>query len=708
MNKDELTELVGRIKPFLKDYLAETGREAKRGGFIHCPNPSHEDKHPSASYDPKRLIVHCFACGANYDLINLYALDKGISKGEAIKRLAAKYLGESYKPQEAPATGRRGAEDLEQILAAKETAPAISYLKRRGFKNPEAVANLAQIKGDQLFIYFPHRHLIETQDGGAEAKITDWQRRAIIDKPDPEDPAKIDKAKRYSHKGRVSLFDPLQVFKFDYGGALAVVCEGEIDALSVYDLKAGEEGSELKALQALALSGVNNYRLLSEELDKAENKPKGFIICFDDDKAGREAARETAKILESRGLPYVLAQLPEGCHDLNEALKEKRADLFALAKSWAQDFEALAKGQKTQAEADREEYQSRNGARNALNALFRAINSQEGKIPLKTNFEGLDGILGGAIKPGIMTIGALSSMGKTTFILQMADQIATEGARDVLYFSLEQDLTELAAKSLSRLTFQLCFNDPSEAQTLARTEADIEQAHRYRTYTSAQKSRIWEAGNIYQALAERLYLVAPDPNLERYTAGDIAAAVKEHIAKTGNRPVVFVDYLQYLDGFTDRETDRQALDHNFKVLRSLAKAEGLLIVLLSSINRSSYNAAIDQASFKESGKIEYSSDYLLALDLTAFKTGGEAAKFDPLKDSQSIKQAIEKGKTQDPRAITLTLLKARGGEVYRRADFHYYARYNCFIELKDAKEYKEPLKKLIEKAKNKADKDLPF
>lgn len=73
--------------------------------------------------------------------------------------------------------------------------------------------------------------------------------------------------------------------------------------------------------------------------------------------------------------------------------------------------------------------------------------------PISTGFKNLDNILGGGLYAGLYIIGAVSSLGKTTFSLQIADQIATSGT-DVLIFSLEMATNELIAKSVSRLTYK--------------------------------------------------------------------------------------------------------------------------------------------------------------------------------------------------------------------------------------------------------------
>ena len=59
----------------------------------------------------------------------------------------------------------------------------------------------------------------------------------------------------------------------------------------------------------------------------------------------------------------------------------------------------------------------------------------------KSGYDNLDAIT--SLYPGLYVLGAISSLGKTTFAHQMADQIARAG-HPVIFFSLEQNTLELA------------------------------------------------------------------------------------------------------------------------------------------------------------------------------------------------------------------------------------------------------------------------
>src|SRR5699024_976856 len=87
--------------------------------------------------------------------------------------------------------------------------------------------------------------------------------------------------------------------------------------------------------------------------------------------------------------------------------------------------------------------------RNKILGFLERIDRSVNEPPIPTGFKQLDEILDGGIREGLHVLGAISSLGKTTLAMQIADQIAQYG-EDVLIFSLETGTNELIAKSVSR------------------------------------------------------------------------------------------------------------------------------------------------------------------------------------------------------------------------------------------------------------------
>ena len=95
------------------------------------------------------------------------------------------------------------------------------------------------------------------------------------------------------------------------------------------------------------------------------------------------------------------------------------------------------------------------------------LKSREGKA-ISTGFDALDGLLDGGLYPGLYFIGAISSLGKTTLALQIADNIAKAG-HGVLIFSLEMSTSELMAKTISRESLMLTLSGSGRRENALST-----------------------------------------------------------------------------------------------------------------------------------------------------------------------------------------------------------------------------------------------
>mgnify|MGYP000479522315 CR=1 FL=1 len=81
-----------------------------------------------------------------------------------------------------------------------------------------------------------------------------------------------------------------------------------------------------------------------------------------------------------------------------------------------------------------------------LEALNTYIQNQAKTPRLSTGFSSLDQALDGGLYDGLYVLGAVSSLGKTAFCMQIADALARQ-SQDVLIFSLEMTAFELMARS---------------------------------------------------------------------------------------------------------------------------------------------------------------------------------------------------------------------------------------------------------------------
>ena len=277
---------------------------------------------------------------------------------------------------------------------------------------------------------------------------------------------------------------------------------------------------------------------------------------------------------------------------------------------------------------------------------------------IKTGFSRFDQLAGG-LYPALYVVGAISSLGKTTFIHQMADQLAANG-KHVLFFSLEMSRLELATKSIARRTALKDFDN-------AMTSLKIRRGYKSNVLVQA-------AAEYCAAVEDRMNII--EGGFET-TVQYIREYARQYAEKHATKPVIIVDYLQILQG-AQKGTLREAVDFNVVELKRLSRDLNTPVIVISSVNRSNYLLPIDFESFKESGGIEYTADVVLGLQLACLDT--DPAFENEGKDIAKKRECVKKAKAETPRKVKLVCLKNRYGGPDWTIDFRYYPRFDLFEE----------------------------
>ena len=320
--------------------------------------------------------------------------------------------------------------------------------------------------------------------------------------------------------------------------------------------------------------------------------------------------------------------------------------------------------------------------------------------PIPTCFPSLNEALDGGIYPGLIIFGALTSLGKTTFLTQLADGMAQE--RDVIFLSLEMGKYEIIGKSISRMTYEKC-----KIRNHAKTTLGVIDGSRRAKYKDEEVELIDECASQYFNSSERLFIFDGIGEIDVNKVRDI---ITKHIDLTGNIPVVFIDYLHVLSPTDEhrRSTERQIVEYNVSTLRRISYTMNVPIIAISSFNRDNYNAPVNLSSFKESGLIEYSADIILGMQLY----GMDKLKSSDAKKIESI-AIIEKLKMEEPRTAQLKILKQRFGPVGLSLYFKYQAKFNHFEETDEPSGSKSDEDDILSKLPNQSDikqeeSDYPF
>ena len=492
-----------------------------------------------------------------------------------------------------------------------ESAEAQAYLQRRGISLDLAL---------QYFVGFDPAWISPTVIKRQQEKGSNWlpEPKPVIILPSTlqhyvardirqvEDMPEQQRAdfERYKkvNEGTPGIFGGYKAFSS--GAENIFVCEGGFDALAIMETGA----------TAIALNSTANADKLIKQLEQQPTQAT-LILALDNDAAGKATAEKLKTGLQRLNISYVTADISCAYKDPNEALTADRAAFEqAIAKAIAS---TAARPDNTAAYLDflmAGEIEKFKQTRNRL-----------------TGFANLDEKAGG-LNAGLYVLAAIPSLGKTTFALQMADQLAAAG-HEVVFFSMEQSRLEMVSKSLARLTAQ------ADLKT-AVTSLSIR-----RGYLPAQ---VTAAAEQYKAqTGERLSLIECNYNADiRY----IADYIRRYKQRTGTTPIVFVDYLQVLQPAADgksRASKKDEVDLSMIELKQLSREQDATIIAISSINRSNYLVPISFESLKESGNIEFGADVIWGLQLACL----DEPLFDGKENIKAKRQRANDAKADNPRTV---------------------------------------------------------
>ena len=453
-------------------------------------------------------------------------------------------------------------------------------------------------------------------------------------------PQLTEKEKRFAkmNEGSPSIFNEYVLYAQDVQEIF--VTEGAIDALSIIEAGA----------TAIALNSISNSTALLNHLAQQRTEAT-LIICLDNDAAGRTASDEIMAGLQRLNISYIVADICEGFKDPNEALTANRPAFFTAVEN-----------------AQRQARKKPDNVQYYIQSLMGSDIARF-KKDIKTGFANLDKCAGG-LYAGLYVVAAISSLGKTTFAHQIADQIAASG-NDVLFFSMEQSRLEMVSKSLSRITAKKDLKNTVTSLAIRKGYLPQQVKDAVKEYTEAVK--------------DHLSIIEGNFNCNISFIGDY---IRQYMQRndsnnTGNRPVVFIDYLQILQPAEDssgkRQTTKETIDTTITELKRISRELEITIFIISSVNRANYLTPIDFESLKESGGIEYTADVIWGLQLQCLND----PIFDKANNLKERREKVKEAKASTPRQVELVCLKNRYGVANYSCFYDYYPAADLFTESDD-------------------------
>ena len=651
MNREQAK---AEIKARYAEYLQPAKKKVKGKETYICPFCKHGKGGDGLQVVPAEkggdgTQLHCFNCDFHGDIVDIYQQQNNCSTGEAFTALydyfnitidaeATRTPTEPRKveqginttaaenPPETATERPDYAAYLNECYTHRNDPAAVKYLSFRGISQDTATAyKLGYDPRKGLLIIPASRHY--------------YAARFI----DPDAPRRYDNPSG----AKIELFNAQAIYNKD--GRPVFIVEGAFDALSI--IEAGG--------LAVALNSTSNYKKLLEMVTEQTTK-NALILCLDNDDAGAKATPELAKGLQELNISHITADIAAGYKDPNEALTANKTRFIAAVRA-AESTARVQQPEQAITVAAASSYLSCGMFESDIE-YFKQYKDR------KTGFEDIDQYL--TLYPGLAALGGASSLGKTTFAVNLIDRLLQRG-ETVLYFSLEQLPIEIITKSLARKLYE---KDPFTKLT----NIDIKNGATSPELEEIKREYAQHAAN-YQIISGSF----------RTTAADIVEYVENYRRENGGescKPIVIIDYLQLIAapaGF--RGGIREYTDENIKALKDMQKRNGLFVLMISNFNRSSNYEPVSYESFKETSMIEYTCDYIWGLQLAILDaenddfytiTGSKGGRSERPIDQK--RKLVNEAQGETPKHVEFVSLKNRNGKQFFKAFFDYYPQYDYY------------------------------
>jgi replicative DNA helicase len=224
-----------------------------------------------------------------------------------------------------------------------------------------------------------------------------------------------------------------------------------------------------------------------------------------------------------------------------------------------------------------------------VKTVERLFERKELVTGVATGFLDLDRMTAGLQPADLIIVAARPSMGKTAFVLNIAQYVALHANTAVGLFSLEMSKEQLVMR-------MLC------------SEARVDNA-KVRTGYLGERDfpRLAMAAG---RLAEAPIFIDDTP---AQNVLELRAKARR-LKREANVGLIVIDYLQLMRGLTAQENRTQELSEISRSLKSLAKELGVPVIALSQLNRQVEQRADKRpmmSDIRESGSIEQDADVIM-------------------------------------------------------------------------------------------------
>ena len=327
--------------------------------------------------------------------------------------------------------------------------------------------------------------------------------------------------------------------KFNQRGKYITICEGELDAMSAYELL-GSKWSVV-SIKSGCQSALKDIKSSYEYLNSFEN----IVICFDSDEHGKKAANQVAQIFEPNRCKIVDLKLK----DANEYLSQNKREEFTRLWWEAKPYTPA-------------------GIYNLADISDRLYKEEEVETCLYP-YEGLNKKLFGIRTGELITFTAGTGAGKSSLMRELMYHLLQNTKHNVGVFSLEENIKQTAFHLMSvAASDRIYINEVRKKYT----EQQLKEFER-------------------QTIGSRRFFAFD--HFGSITTDEILNRVR-YMVKALDCKFILIDHLSILVSGLEGEDERRNIDQLMTKLRSLVEETRCAMLLVSHLRRASGDKGQEQ------------------------------------------------------------------------------------------------------------------
>lgn len=310
--------------------------------------------------------------------------------------------------------------------------------------------------------------------------------------------------------------------------------------------------------------------------------------------------KDYARIVKDKS---VLRQLITASEEVAEMAYSEQDDVAHILDSAENKIFAIAQGKDT-----KNFRHIRDVLNDVYNHLHELNTNKDAAQGTPTGFSGLDRVLAGMSKSDLVLVGARPGMGKTSFCLNIASNVAAQTGKKVCIFSLEMSADQLVNRMIS-------------------SEAMVDS---YKLRTGELTPDDWE--NVARAAAQ----LAKCEILIDDTSGITVTGMKAKLRRVDDLGLVVIDYLQLMQSDKRIENRVQEVGDISRAMKIMAKELMVPVICCAQLSRGPEGRTDKRpmlSDLRDSGAIEQDADVVMFLFRDEYYKVNESAT--PNADAES-------------------------------------------------------------------------